>query len=66
MTDVFTNTNATFILQRDIERVCEYFARQGVQSDPDSIMADLWDCCVGIEPSDLLPPEQVLPDDDGE
>ena len=66
VTDVLTNTNATFILQRDIKRICEYFARQGVQSDPDGFMADLWDRCVGIEPSDLLPPELLPSDDDGE
>lgn len=37
-----TNENANVILQRDIERICEYFARQGVASDPDAILADFW------------------------
>jgi RIO kinase 1 len=36
------NTQAEFILQRDITRVCDYFARQGVSCDPAAIMADLW------------------------
>lgn len=42
ITDSRTNSSALPILQRDIERVCEYFARQGVPSDPDSLVADLW------------------------
>ncbi len=37
-----TNSKAHFILQRDIKRVCEYFARQGVQRDPALIMDKLW------------------------
>src|SRR5262249_32127631 len=31
--DVRTNRNARFIFDRDVRRVCEYFARQGVRSD---------------------------------
>ena len=30
------------ILQRDIERVCEYFGRQGVRSDASALLNDLW------------------------
>jgi RIO kinase 1 len=37
-----TNENAYAILQRDIERICEYFARQGVSSDPEAILAEWW------------------------
>ena len=37
-----TNEDAAFILQRDITRICEYFARFGVVSDPVAIMDDLW------------------------
>ena len=40
--NIFTNNQAHFILQRDLTRVCEYFARQGVACDPKAIMADLW------------------------
>jgi RIO kinase 1 len=36
------NDQAQFILQRDITRVCEYFARCGVVRDPVRIMRDLW------------------------
>lgn len=35
-----TNSNAEFILRRDVTRVCEYFARQGVSCDPAPIMND--------------------------
>jgi RIO kinase 1 len=35
------NQSAQFILARDVRRVCEYFARQGVPSDPSAIVAEL-------------------------
>jgi RIO kinase 1 len=37
-----TNSNAYSILQRDITRTSEYFAAQGVSSDPNVITAELW------------------------
>jgi RIO kinase 1 len=40
--DVQSNSNAEGILRRDITRVCEYFARQGVRCNPAAIMDDLW------------------------
>jgi RIO kinase 1 len=40
--DIQGNNNARFILQRDITRVCEYFARQGVACDPEALGAELW------------------------
>jgi RIO kinase 1 len=42
VTNLDTNENACFILQRDIFRVCEYFSRQGVQCDPAAIVGELW------------------------
>lgn len=36
------NSNASTILHRDITRVCEYFAAQGVRSDPDALTSALW------------------------
>ncbi|MDQ3731141.1 MAG: hypothetical protein M3329_04105 [Pseudomonadota bacterium] len=36
------NSNAYTILHRDITRVCEYFAAQGVPNDPDALTRDLW------------------------
>jgi RIO kinase 1 len=37
-----TNPKARFILERDIQRVCEYFAQQGVECDSTAIMDDFW------------------------
>lgn len=36
------NDQARMILERDIRRVCEYFAQQGVQRDPDKIARRMW------------------------
>lgn len=37
------NHNARDILGRDVRRVCEYFAAQGVERDPESLADALWD-----------------------
>lgn len=42
VTNSQNNRQARFILQRDISRVCEYFARQGVVRNPRAITDDLW------------------------
>jgi RIO kinase 1 len=42
VSDISANGNSDFILRRDIERVCEYFARQGVRCNPAAITRDLW------------------------
>jgi RIO kinase 1 len=39
---VHNNSQAHFILQRDVERVCEYFQKQGVKCHPDRIVEDMW------------------------
>jgi RIO kinase 1 len=36
------NRNAFSIFQRDVNRVCEYFAKQGMSSNSRKIAADLW------------------------
>ena len=36
------NRSAYRILERDVRRVCEYFARQGVKADAGRIAEDLW------------------------
>lgn len=41
--DVHANRNAFPILQRDVRRVCEYFARQGVHRDPNAIAGTFWE-----------------------
>ena len=40
--NLHNNRKAHFILSRDIQRVCEYFARQEVSCKPQAIMKDLW------------------------
>lgn len=42
VTNSRTNSNAAFILGRDIGRVCEYFQRQGVDCDAEAITQRLW------------------------
>jgi RIO kinase 1 len=49
-----TNENAYTILQRDIQRTCEYFARQGVASDPEAILADVWSRYGATMPDSLI------------
>lgn len=43
MVDARTNPNAFDLLERDITRVCDYFAAYGVQAHGASLAADLWD-----------------------
>ena len=42
VTNLKDNRNARFILERDIERVCAYFDRQGIDTDSEAIMERLW------------------------
>ena len=43
VTSVHGNPSAQTILERDVRRICEYFARQGVSSDAERLAADLWE-----------------------
>jgi RIO kinase 1 len=43
VTSVHGNKNAYFIFQRDVTRVCDYFARQGAACDSAEIMERLWE-----------------------
>jgi RIO kinase 1 len=36
------NPNAYLIFQRDVRRVCEYFAKQGVKSNPAELAEEIW------------------------
>ena len=38
-----THPQALFLLTRDVERICQHFARQGVQANATRIACDLWD-----------------------
>jgi RIO kinase 1 len=40
--DIHANKKAYFILQRDLTRVCEYFAKQGLVHNPEAILSDMW------------------------
>jgi RIO kinase 1 len=40
--DIHANKKAYFILQRDLTRVCEYFAKQGLVRNPEAILSDMW------------------------
>ncbi len=61
VTDARTNPNARFILERDIQRLCEYFAAQGVKRDAEKLTAQLWERYVRIQPSDFVDePETIL------
>ena len=52
VTDVRTNNRAYAMLERDITRVCQYFARQGVRCDADAIMQGFWSRHVQIDPNE--------------
>jgi RIO kinase 1 len=43
LVDARANNNALMLLERDIRRICEYFARNGVTADPVSLTTDLWE-----------------------
>lgn len=42
VTDLYANPDAAFILRRDVTRLSEYFAAQGVAVDADALADDLW------------------------
>lgn len=45
-----SNHNAYRIFQRDVRRVCDYFATQGVERDADAITRSLWNRYVRLAP----------------
>jgi RIO kinase 1 len=38
-----THPDAFMLLSRDVERICRYFARQGVAANPIDLACDLWE-----------------------
>lgn len=54
VTDSQSNPQAYFILQRDITRICEYFAGQGVDCHPADLMDDFWYRYGGLSPDELM------------
>lgn len=68
VTNTQGNSNARNILERDIVRVCDYFARYGVNSDAGAITEKLWHEFAAIDPNNLAADLSVLleiePEDD--
>jgi RIO kinase 1 len=60
VTNSHNNRSAHAILSRDIIRVCEYFATQGVRRDPAAITDDLWGRYVALHPDDQAADESVI------
>ncbi len=51
--NLHANDNARAILQRDIQRTCEYFQQQGVACNPAAILQGFWDRYVArLDPMD--------------
>jgi RIO kinase 1 len=42
VTNIASNSDAQTILERDIQRVCEYFIQQGVPCNPQAIFHSMW------------------------
>ena len=40
--DLYANRDARPLLERDVTRICQYFARQGASHDPAALVDDLW------------------------
>jgi RIO kinase 1 len=53
VTNCRSNSNARTILQRDITRICEYFASQGLRCNAEVIANDLWQRYAEPRPNDL-------------
>ena len=43
VTEIHSNPNALFILERDLRRICEYFARYDIKCDWQKLAADFWE-----------------------
>ena len=47
--DVRTNDNGYMLLHRDVTRICEYFAKQGVNCDAQTLTDQLWARYIGSD-----------------
>ena len=59
-----TNRKAHFILKRDIQRICEYFIRQGVRCRPSAMMNELWTRYLAVDPEDQAADESRFDQED--
>jgi len=48
------NSSAYAIFERDIARVCDYFATQGLERDPSALARQIWLQVVGVPPEALM------------
>lgn len=60
VTNCHGNRNARAILDRDVTRVCEYFASQGVPSNARTVTDDLWQRYVALHPDDKAADESRI------
>jgi RIO kinase 1 len=60
VTSSANNRNARTILSRDITRVCEYFATQGLRRDPNAITDGLWQRYGALHPDDQAADESAI------
>ena len=60
VTSSANNRSAYAILQRDIARVCDYFASQGLRRDPASIAGELWQRYAALDPDDQAADESMV------
>jgi RIO kinase 1 len=58
------NGNARFILRRDIQRVCDYFAKQGVDCDADAVFGMFWRRYFAENPQNILADHWQEPEDE--
>lgn len=59
------NMSAFAILRRDVQRVCDYFRKQGVECKPATLAEELWDRFVGLDFDDkVLELFGDMPDDE--
>jgi RIO kinase 1 len=67
--NIHVNRQAYPILRRDVQRICEYFCSQGVPSDPQAILEQLWERYTGrreplpVDPALAYDLEQELASD---
>ncbi|MBN2303523.1 MAG: hypothetical protein JXQ72_03550, partial [Anaerolineae bacterium] len=53
VTSIASNPSAYTILERDLTRICDYFADQGLKRDPQHLTLDLWRRYAGRTPLEL-------------
>ncbi len=46
------NPDARFIFGRDVERLCQYFAKYGIRTNPRQLAGEMWDKHVRLKPKD--------------